>query len=195
MVTNRLTYLRWSCMDDHDPLWAPWNLNRFTLCQWGLLFGYTAQFCPYSPGFLQWHDDVIKWKYFPPYWPFVWGIHMSPVNFLHKGQWRRALVFSMICAWTNSCANHRDADDLRCHGAHYDVTVMYRFALWQRGFVAWLYRSILSIFARISSVALAQSNICPIFLTTRYKDHINSLTAHNIAKTRLNEQPYNVHII
>ena len=21
------------------------------------------------------HDDVIKWKYFPRYWPLVWGIH------------------------------------------------------------------------------------------------------------------------
>ena len=21
------------------------------------------------------HDDVIKWKRFPRYWPFVWGIH------------------------------------------------------------------------------------------------------------------------
>ena len=23
------------------------------------------------------HDDVIKWKYFPRNWPFVWGIHWS----------------------------------------------------------------------------------------------------------------------
>ena len=26
------------------------------------------------------------------------GIHRSPVNSPHKGQWRRALVFSLICA-------------------------------------------------------------------------------------------------
>ena len=26
------------------------------------------------------HDDVIKWKHFPRYWPFVWGIHRSPVS-------------------------------------------------------------------------------------------------------------------
>ena len=26
------------------------------------------------------HDDVIKWKHFPRYWPFVWGIHRAPVN-------------------------------------------------------------------------------------------------------------------
>ena len=28
------------------------------------------------------HDDVIKWNNFPRY--FVWGIHRSPVNSLHK---------------------------------------------------------------------------------------------------------------
>ena len=45
------------------------------------------------------HDDVIKLKHFPRYWPFVRVIHRSPVNSLHKGQWRRALVFSLICFW------------------------------------------------------------------------------------------------
>ena len=48
--------------------------------------------------FLVWHDDVIKWKHFPRYWPFVRGISRSPVNSRHKGQWRGALMFSMICA-------------------------------------------------------------------------------------------------
>ena len=32
------------------------------------------------------HDDVIKWEYFPRYWPFVRGLHRSPVNSPHKGQ-------------------------------------------------------------------------------------------------------------
>ena len=40
-----------------------------------------------------WHDDAIKWKHFPRYWPFVREIHRSPVNSPHKGQWRRALIF------------------------------------------------------------------------------------------------------
>ena len=43
----------------------------------------------------------------------------------HKGQWRGALMFSFICAWINSWVNNRDAGDLRCHHAHYDVTVMW----------------------------------------------------------------------
>ena len=44
------------------------------------------------------HDDVIKWKHFPRYWSFVRGIHRPLVNSLHKGQWRGALMFSLICA-------------------------------------------------------------------------------------------------
>ena len=71
-----------------------------------------------------WHDDVIKWEHFPRYWPFMWGIHRSPVNSPHKGQWRRALMFSMIWAWTNVWVNNQDAGDLRRHRAHYDVFVM-----------------------------------------------------------------------
>ena len=70
------------------------------------------------------HDNVIKWKHFPHYWPFVWGIHQSPVNSPHKGQWRGALMFSLIFVWTNGWENNRDAGDLRCHCTHYDVTVM-----------------------------------------------------------------------
>ena len=61
---------------------------------------------------------------FLPYWQFVWGIQWPPVNSPHKGQWRRALMLSLICVWMNSWVNSRDADDLRRHRAHYDVTVM-----------------------------------------------------------------------
>ena len=70
------------------------------------------------------HDDVIKWKQFPRYWPFVRGIHRGPVNSPHKGQWRGALMFSLICAQINIWVNNREAGDLRRHHAHYDVTVM-----------------------------------------------------------------------
>ena len=52
------------------------------------------------------------------------GIHRSPVNSPHKGLWRGALMFSLICAWIIGWVNNRKAGDLRCHHAHYDVTVM-----------------------------------------------------------------------
>ena len=50
-----------------------------------------------------------------------------PVNSLHKGQWRGALVFSLICAWINDWVNKREAGDLRRHRGHYDVNVMWSF--------------------------------------------------------------------
>ena len=60
-----------------------------------------------------WHDVVIKWKHFPRHWPFVRGIHRSLVNSPHKGQWRGALMFSLICAWMNGWVNNRVIGDLR----------------------------------------------------------------------------------
>ena len=49
------------------------------------------------------HDDVITWKHFPRYWPFVRGIHRPPVNSPNKGQWRGALMFSLT--WFETPSN------------------------------------------------------------------------------------------
>ena len=70
------------------------------------------------------HDDVIKWKYIPRNWPFVQGIHRSPVNSPHKGQCRRALMCSLIWAWINGRVVSREAGVWKRHRTHYDVTVM-----------------------------------------------------------------------
>ena len=70
------------------------------------------------------HDDVIKWKQFPRQWPLVRGIHRWPVNFPRNGQWRGALMFSLICAWINGWVNNREAGDLRPHSAHHYVNLM-----------------------------------------------------------------------
>ena len=79
------------------------------------------------------HDDVIKWKHFPRYWPFVRGIHRWPVvrgihrwpmDSPHEGQWRGALMLSFNCAWTNGWAKNRDTGDLRRLCALYDATAM-----------------------------------------------------------------------
>ena len=47
-----------------------------------------------------------------------------PVNSPHKGQWRGALVFSLICARINDWVNNHEAGDLRRHHGHYDFNVM-----------------------------------------------------------------------
>ena len=95
-----------------------WNSGRF-------LFSVTHSQQP-SDSCIEKHDDVIKWKHFPRYWPFVRGIHRSPVNSPYKGQWCGALTFSLICVWINGWVNHRKAGDLRRYRAHYDIIVMNR---------------------------------------------------------------------
>ena len=59
--------------------------------------------------------------------------NQSPVDSLTKAS-DRALMFSLICAWTNSWANKQDAGDLR---HHYDVIVMNRFILQVLGSQTW----------------------------------------------------------
>ena len=54
------------------------------LCDWG---GITVN-----------HDDVIKWKHFQRDWPFVRGIHRSPVISPHKCQWPAFSAWLAICA-------------------------------------------------------------------------------------------------
>ena len=53
----------------------------------------------------------------------LWGESSGHRSIPHNGRWRGALRFSLICVWTNVWANKRDAGDLRCHYAHYAVTV------------------------------------------------------------------------
>ena len=75
-------------------------------------------------GTLVWQNDVTKCKHFPRCWSFVRRIHRSSVGSHHKGQWRGALIFSLICAWTNGRANNPEAGDLIRYRAHYDVILM-----------------------------------------------------------------------
>ena len=53
------------------------------------------------------------------------GEFTGPGEFPHKGQWRGALMFSLMGVWINGWVNNREAGDLRRYRGHYDVIVMY----------------------------------------------------------------------
>ena len=119
-VSQALNWDLWSCMASLGHSESIVCLVYYTCIYrrrwWSCLYPLTPCRC--------YHDNVIKWKHFPRYWPFVRGIHRSPVNSPHKGQWRGALMFSFICAWINTWVNNREAGDFRRYRAHYDVIVM-----------------------------------------------------------------------
>ena len=88
---------------------------------------------------------VLYWKLYDTWWreamekfsgllAFMRGIHRSPVNSPHKGQWRGALMFSFVCV------NNRETGYLRRHRVHYDVIVMCTFThvlvYWHRNFLS-----------------------------------------------------------
>ena len=69
---------------------------------------------------------------FDPWWRHEMETHSALLaicagNSQHKGQWRRALMFSLICVWIKGWVNNREAGDLRRHRSHYDVIVMQCF--------------------------------------------------------------------
>ena len=67
----------------------------------------------------------------------------------HTGQWRGAVMFSLICAWTNGWVNNRNAVDLRRHRANNDVIVMTLY-VYDRLFIWVTIRTFFDIY-RISS--------------------------------------------
>ena len=108
------------------------------------LYLFVMRFVCYSQSFqllfswvdlLMGHDDVMKWKHFPRYWPFVRGIHRSPVN-SHTKASDAELCYFLVCARINGWVNNGEAGDLRRHCARYDAIVMYAYKM--RHMVYWV---------------------------------------------------------
>ena len=124
-----------------------------TVCEWFDVNEHYPTLSQNNHQKIQMHDDVIKWKHFPRYWPFVRGIHRSPVNSPYKGQWRGALMFSLICTWINRWVNNGEAGDLRRYRAHYDVIEMnHLFILMNILTVHWTIKSLF--------ISIVFGNIC-----------------------------------
>ena len=64
----------------------------------------------------------------------------SPVTdvFPHKGPWRGALIFSLICAYIYGWVNNHEAGGLRRHRAHYDVIVMWDSPIGRTASLYWI---------------------------------------------------------
>ena len=82
-----------------------------------ILKWFTDPFLRHSASMRSLHDDVIKWKHFPHYWPYVRGIYRSPVNSHKKGHWRGDF-FSLNKRWSKQSRRRwfeRPSRSSRCH--------------------------------------------------------------------------------
>ena len=97
--------------------WNFYTENRTSLCSNGPL--YMCCYCtaidqkPWVRKKLSFIMTSSNENLFSCYWPFVRVIH----------QWRGALMFSLICTWTNAWANKSRRRWFETP-SHYDVTVM-----------------------------------------------------------------------
>ena len=89
-------------LDMYYIIW--YNMILYTACNRKVYVEHRPDLGLHIRHGITYHDDVIKWKHFPRYWPFVLGIHRSTVNSPHKGQWRGALMFSLVYPWLNAIA-------------------------------------------------------------------------------------------
>ena len=106
---------------------AVWRSNRW-FAHPGDMFHKTAsvQFsrAKMVPPTQSFHNDVIKWKHYSPYWPFVRRIHRHRWIPITKASHAELWCFLWSAPWINGWVNNRDAGDLRRHRAHYDVIIM-----------------------------------------------------------------------
>ena len=110
-----------------------WRFLAFCIGYIGILY-INLRICNLNDSSWLVHDDVIKWKHFPRNWPFVRGIHQSLVNSPHKGQWRGALMFTLICVWINGLVNICEAGEFptqrpvtRSFDVYFDLRLNKRF--------------------------------------------------------------------
>ena len=105
------------------------------------------------------------------------------MNSPHKGQWRGALMSSLICAWMNGWVNNREAGDLRRHRAHYDVTVMFckisshREEIWQ---ASQQYRQSISNFQNDTKTSTCNIAASPIFAIWQHVLSLSEQTPYTV---------------
>ena len=109
----------------HQHLWY-WLCRIIKIDEYSTSPNDIVSYISVQPGVIMTsHDDVIKGNIF-----CITGSLCGPlVNSPHKDQQHGALMFPFICAWTNTWANNGNAGDLKCHHAHYYVTVMSCFKI------------------------------------------------------------------
>ena len=76
----------WTICDNCRRL-SPHLYTVVSICGNACMFLVFASFVlryPFTCHHVYNHDDVIKWKHFARYWPFVRAIHRAPVNSPHK---------------------------------------------------------------------------------------------------------------
>ena len=115
-------------------LWIGTNFSRFlveihifsfTKMHFNMLSGKWRPFCLSFNALMTYGcviSRIVSWYLFHRQRDQYWYEQCMMMS--SNGQWRGAMMFSLICVWINGWVNNREAGDFRRCRAHYDVTVL-----------------------------------------------------------------------
>ena len=124
---------------DEAPIWY----KMYQMHAWLTIYNTEQKLCTRLAVFMCFSTVVVRtwWRHqmetFSALLAICAGNSPVPVNSPHKGQWRGALMFSLICAWISGWVNNRGAGDSRRNHAHNDVIVMKRLSLYPSDLFHW----------------------------------------------------------
>ena len=92
------------------------QLSIKPLTNWSLATPHSSPMSECWHRWVTYYCDVMIWKHFPHYWPFVRRIHRSPAN--QTGPVMRRFGFHFVLRWTRFWTSNAMTGDLRRLGAH-----------------------------------------------------------------------------
>ena len=110
-----------------------------SLCSWRIALSGSAVSSPGISTLYEWyhsneakqlkarsrlHDNFMRWRWFPRYWPFVRGIHQCLVDIPPKTSVTWALMFPLVLSLTDGWKNSQVVGDLIRHESHCDGILM-----------------------------------------------------------------------
>ena len=86
---------------------------------------FSLVLCCYTKVFMMTSCNIMPWKHFPHYWPFVRGNHLT------MDQYYGALIITLMLVCTNCSINSLVTSASRCHDGSCDVTIMFLLKCFQ----------------------------------------------------------------
>ena len=143
------------------------------VCETVSVSGYCHGLLPAPPW---WCHET---KHFPCYWPFVRGIHRSPVNSPHKGQCCGPLMLSLICTLNKQSWGWWFETPSRSLWRHYNAIVSETMTL----AVIILFKPVMAT-AKLYTSSLNKNQQVP----EHYKDYFGCC-CHDILKEEIRNDP------
>ena len=118
--------------------------DELVACDWSIFSNRVVDNCVCS-WCVQWPPVSMTYQRYPHYWPFVVGIHRSPVVSLRKGLMMQSLMCALMSVGANSWTNSRVVSDFKTPWRGFNVPVISWLSRMSVLYTCWMAHSIVLI--------------------------------------------------